>query len=163
MPKLCKTATDNTSYAPSHSSSLPGSVIDGKGPAKFFMRISGALKILIAMCQGLHNNHGDEIFTESEQPWKGMKVSAYCPLAVEYENEFMLSMPIRVIGTRQCFTSPDPVVSDKSVAVVGWSSNYKSNWQGYHSWNTGGTIEKCNLGPGGGAIKSGCNWQKMDR
>ncbi len=48
---------------------------------------SRVLKILIAMCCGLHNNCRDAIFLEAEKPWKGMKVAVYCPTAVEYKNE----------------------------------------------------------------------------
>ncbi len=74
MPKLPKTAADNSSYVPSYSSSLPRSVTDCKGPVQIFYEDhSRALKILIVMFQELHNNCGDAIFAETEQLWKGIK------------------------------------------------------------------------------------------
>ncbi len=50
-----------------------------KDPCKYTMyeNHSRALKILVAMCVGLHNDRGDLIFAENKQPWKGMKVSTY--------------------------------------------------------------------------------------
>ena len=88
MPKLAKTSADDSSYAPSNGSSLPRSVANGKGPAQiYYEEHSRALKVLIAMCRGLCNDHGDAIFVEIEQLWMGMKVGSYCPTAVEYKHD----------------------------------------------------------------------------
>mmetsp|Transcript_16119 Transcript_16119/g.33729 ORF Transcript_16119/g.33729 Transcript_16119/m.33729 type:complete len:127 (-) Transcript_16119:279-659(-) len=90
MTKLGKAAADESSYAPSHSSSWPVSDACGKGSTQMhYEKHSRVLKILIAICRGLHNDRGDTIFSEAEQPWKGMKVAIYCPMTVEYKHEIL--------------------------------------------------------------------------